>query len=108
MTAAPFISMEDVRKGKHGRLVQATPYQWMDPMDIPARDFIYGAHHPRGYVVIDAATGGAGKTGLNLAESVAMASAKPILGQRIEKPLRVWFWCLEDPYMELVRRIQAI
>jgi hypothetical protein len=108
MTAAPFISMEDVRKGQLHRLVQATPYQWVDPIDIPPRDFIYGPHHPRGYVVVDVATGGAGKTGLNLAESVAMASAKPILGQRIEKPLRVWFWCLEDPYMELVRRIQAI
>jgi hypothetical protein len=108
MTAAPFISMEGVRKGQHRRLVQATPYQWVDPMDIPPRDFLYGAHHPRGYVVVDVATGGAGKTALAIAESVAMATAKPILGQYITRPLRVWFWCLEDPHMELVRRIQAV
>jgi AAA domain len=90
------------------RLIRATPYRWIDEKDIPPRDFLHGSHHPRGYVVVDIATGGAGKTAFNLAEAIAMVAGRNLLGQPPGEKLKVWYWCLEDPLEELTRRIQAI
>jgi hypothetical protein len=89
------------------RLVQAVPYRWVDPKDIPPRQFLYGHHLIRGYVSVDVAGGGVGKTGAKIVETLSMISAKPLLGQIVPERLRVWLWNLEDTLEELTRRIQA-
>jgi AAA domain len=57
-----------------------------------------------------AAPGGTGKSSLVLAEAVAMATGKDLLGVGYtpERKLRVWVWNGEDPIDEAQRRIAAI
>ena len=61
----------------------------------------------RKFITATVAPGGVGKTNLEIAEALAMVSGKPLLGIRPAGQLRVWFWNLEDPHEEIVRRIQA-
>ena len=74
---------------------------------IPKREWVYGRHYIRKYLSVTVAPGGGGKTAITIAEAVAMASGKPILGVETE-PRKVWVWNLEDPLEELQRRIAAI
>ncbi len=88
--------------------VRATPYLWTNPRDIPPRQFLYGRHLVRGFVSATVATGGVGKSSLKIAEALAMVSGRDLLAVGgIKRPLRVWYWNLEDPRDELRRRIQA-
>ena len=61
----------------------------------------------RGFTSATVAPGGVGKTLLEIVETLAMVSGKPLLGVSPPKRLRVWLWNLEDPRQELERRIQA-
>jgi hypothetical protein len=85
----------------------ATPYVWTDPAAIPVREWLYGRHLIRKFVSVTIAPGGVGKSSLLIAEALSMATGKPLLGQRVGAPLRIWLWNLEDPRDELQRRIQA-
>ena len=93
-------------KGKAN--IGATPYRWRDPSTIPPRDWLYGRHYVRRYVTATIAPGGLGKSSLALVEAVAMASGKPLLGQPVRAPFRVWYWNGEDPIDEIERRVAAI
>ena len=86
---------------------RATPYTWTDPAAIPAREWLYGRHLIRKFVSVTVAPGGVGKSSLLIAEALALVTGKPLLGQFVAGPLRVWLWNLEDPRDELQRRIQA-
>lgn len=87
--------------------LQPRPFVLGDVAAIPKREWVYGRHYIRKYLSVTVAPGGAGKTAITIAEAVAMATGKPILGVET-KPRKVWVWNLEDPLEELQRRIAAI
>jgi hypothetical protein len=90
------------------RLIAASPFEWRDPSSIPPREWLYGRHYIRRFLSATVAPGAAGKSSLILAEAVAMASGRPLLGVKVQQPLRVWVWNGEDPIEELQRRVGAI
>lgn len=88
-------------------IITATQYVWTDPESIPRREWLYGRHLIRRFVSATVAPGGVGKSSLVLAETLAMVSGKALLGILPPAALRVWLWNLEDPKVEMTRRIQA-
>lgn len=99
-------SLEQPEKAAEQPAIHAKPYAFVEPSAIPRRDWLYGRHLIRKFVSVTVAPGGVGKSSLVIAEALAMVSGKPLLGIET-KPLRVWYWNLEDPYDELQRRVQA-
>jgi hypothetical protein len=93
---------EDAPKG-----FKATPYSWIDPRTITPRQWVYGHHLIRKFLSVTVSPGGVGKTSKAIGDALAMVSGKPLLGQWVGSPVRVWLWNLEDPRDELERRIQA-
>ena len=85
-----------------------TPFVLPDDASIRPREWVYGRHYIRRFLSVTIAGGGSGKTSVVVAESIAMASQRPILGVEVEAPRRVWLWNLEDPMDEMQRRIAAI
>jgi hypothetical protein len=83
-------------------------FSWRDPSTIPPRRWLYGRHFVRGYVTATVSPGGVGKSSLLLVELVCMATGRDLLGQRVKRPLTVWYYNLEDPLDEIERRIGAI
>ena len=89
-------------------LVTATPYACRDPRTIKPREWVYGRSIQRGHVRAIIAAGGAGKTIFSVAEALAMATGRNLLGQSVPGgPKRVWLWNLEDDMDELARIIEA-
>jgi hypothetical protein len=93
---------------KPALIIKPTPYVWRNPTTLPPRRWLYDKHLIRGFASAKLAPGGLGKTSLSLVEAVAMATGRPLLGPRPARPLRVWYWCGEDPIDELEKRIAAI
>lgn len=83
------------------------PFAWRQPASIPRRQWVYGRHLIRKFISATFAPGGVGKSALVLAEAMAMASGKPVLGIRPRARLRVGYWNGEDPYEETERRAVA-
>lgn len=93
---------------KADALVAATPYTCRDPRTIKPREWVYGRSIQRGHVRAIIAAGGAGKTIFSVAEALAMATGRNLLGQSVPGgPKRVWLWNLEDDMDELARIIEA-
>jgi hypothetical protein len=88
-------------------IIRATPYNWVVPAALPQREWLYGRHFIRRFISADIAPGGLGKSSLVIAETIAMVSGKPLLGDQPAGKLRVWLVNLEDPLDELNRRIAA-
>ena len=88
-------------------LAAPQPFTITDFASIPKREWVYGRHYIRKFLSVTVAGGGTGKTALTMAEAVAMATGRPLLGVETEKR-RVWIWNLEDPLEELHRRLAAI
>ena len=87
--------------------LEPKPFVLGDASKIPPRQWVYGRHFIRKFLSVTVAPGGTGKTAITLAEAVAMATGRAIMG--IETPKRrVWVWNLEDPLEELQRRIAGI
>ena len=80
------------------------PGEWK----IPPRQWLYGQHLIRGFLSLTLAPGGIGKSSLALVEAVAMATGRALLGTAPARPLRVFYWCGEDPKDEILRRLEAI
>ena len=74
---------------------------------IPRRRPIYGGHYIRKYTSLDIAPGGVGKSSLVIAEALAIASGRPLLGFTPDEQVNVQYCNLEDPYEELQRRFIA-
>lgn len=74
---------------------------------IPPRGWIYGYSYIRSFVSVLAASGGAGKTTLYVAEALSIATGKPLLGITPAERTGVWIMNLEDPFDEMERRIGA-
>jgi hypothetical protein len=87
--------------------VVATLYTWKAPESLAPRGWVYGRRLVRKYVTATVAPGGIGKSSLEITETLAMVSGKPLLGIMPPRPLRVWLWNLEDPREETERHIQA-
>ncbi len=83
------------------------PFVWRDPSTMPRRQWVYGRHLIRKFVSATFAPGGVGKSALVLAEAMAMASGKPLLGIQPRERLRVGYWNGEDPFEETERRALA-
>ena len=84
-----------------------TAYEPIDPASIPARRWIYGQHYVRGHVSVLASAGGVGKTSLQIVEALCIGTGKPLLGEAIHEPCKVWIINLEDPLEEMQRRLAA-
>ena len=87
--------------------LEPKPFAIKDFAAIPKREWVYGRHYIRKFLSVTVAGGGTGKTALTMAEAVAMATGRNLLGVETEKR-RVWVWNLEDPLEELHRRLAAI
>jgi hypothetical protein len=87
--------------------LEPSPYTFPNPASIRLRQWIYGDHYIRGFVSATVAPGGLGKSSLTIAEALAMASGKPLLGVKSRGQFRVWLWNGEDPPDEIDRRIAA-
>ncbi len=81
---------------------------WIEPSKIPPREWIYDRHYIRKFISSTVAPGGGGKSTLVLAEAVAMASGKSLLGRPVRAKSKVWYWNGEDPLEEILRRVAAI
>src|SRR6266436_4425042 len=74
---------------------QAKPRQfdpigrYRDAADIPPRRWLYGKHYILGFVSATIADGGMGKTNLSIAEGIALATGRNILGIDVPEPQRV-------------------
>jgi hypothetical protein len=88
--------------------LEATPFTLRDHRTITPRDWVYDEHYIKGFLSATVAPGGGGKTSLELVEAVALASGRNLLGPRVTKKYRVWYWNGEEPLVELERRIAAI
>lgn len=85
-----------------------TPFALGNPAAIPPRRWLYDKHMIGGYPSLTVAPGGLGKSSLLMAEAVAMATGRDLIGAKPPRPLRVWYWCGEDPADEIARRVTAI
>lgn len=84
------------------------PWVPLDALAHPRRDFIYGKHYIRKFASVTVAPGGLGKSSLVLAECIAIATGKPILGISPKQRERVVYFNAEDPREEIERRVLAI
>lgn len=85
----------------------AVPAALPAPESIPPREWLYGTRYVRRFVSVLAAQGGVGKSALALGQAVALASGRPILGERVHHRVPAWVLNLEDPLDELHRRLAA-
>jgi RecA-family ATPase len=89
------------------RSLIATKFVYRDPKLIPPRETLYAGHFMRGFMSLTVGIGGGGKSNLEIVDSLAMMSGKPLLGHCSETPLKVWYINLEDPAVESERRFVA-
>ena len=82
-------------------------FTWIDPSLIPPREWLYGRHMLRQQVSVTVAPGGIGKSSNGIVEALAMVTGRPLTGEWVQGPMRVWLYNLEDPTEELQRRITA-
>lgn len=89
-------------------LIEASPYEWRDPVNIPKRPWIFGRWLLSGTVACVVAPGGVGKSTLLMSMALSLSSGRSFLGKAIfGDPKRVWLWNLEDDMDELSRSLQA-
>lgn len=81
---------------------------WLEPHEIPPRQWIYDKHYIRRFISVTVAPGGAGKTSLSLCEAIAMASGRALIGPTLRQKYRVLYWNGEDPLEEIQRRRAAL
>jgi hypothetical protein len=101
------ILMENLFDSAAAPLIAATPFDFTAARAVGPRESLYGGHYIRQFVSSTIAPSKVGKSSLIIAEALAMASGKPLLGVPPAGPLRVWLWNGEDPFEELQRRIVA-
>ena len=85
----------------------AKPYEFLDPANIPPREWLYGYSLLRKFVSTVVAPGGLGKSSLIAAEALAMVTGKRLFDVWTWPRCRVWLWNLEDDEMSMARTIQA-
>lgn len=83
------------------------PVDEIDPEALPPREWLYGTILQRGHVTVLVAPGGTGKTQASMAMGLDVASGRGLLGYHIFCRVPVWLLSLEDPALEMQRRIAA-
>src|SRR5262245_8429320 len=83
-------------------------FVWRDGATVPKREFLYGHCYARGFVSATVADGGVGKSLLRIAEFLAMATGRNLVGIMPTERTRVLYWNGDDPYVEVERRIHAV
>lgn len=73
----------------------------------PARDWLLGNTFCRGFLSSIVAEGGTGKSALRMAQALALATGRPITGEKVWAQTRVLYISLEDDEAELRRRLLA-
>jgi hypothetical protein len=76
--------------------------------NLRARDPIYGGHYWRGYVGATISLGGQGKSSLVIAECLAIATGRDLLGIIPNERVPVFYFNGEDPLAEVDLRVAAI
>ena len=89
-------------------LIKATPFVFREPRLIPPRQLLYGRHLIRRFISCTVSPGGLGKSSLALVDAIAMVTGRNLIGDKPARTLRVWYWNLEDPFVEIERKIAAI
>lgn len=74
---------------------------------IPPRERVYGHFLYRKFISAIGAPGGAGKTAYATAIAFAIATWRNLLGEKVHESGAVWIYNLEDPRVELLRRVKA-
>jgi AAA domain len=87
--------------------INVAPYVPPQEKDLAPWDWLYGTHLLRRHVSGTAATGGAGKSNLNIAEALAMATGRHLLGHTVPRPLRILLINMEDDSNTMDKRIAA-
>ena len=85
-----------------------TSWAVLDARSLPPRQFLYGNHYIRQFASVTVAPGGLGKSTLVLAECIAMATGRAILGIKPASMCKVVYFNAEDPRDEIDRRVLAI
>ena len=88
-------------------VIHATPFAWIDPANIPLREWLYYPHYIRKFASLTVAHSKIGKSAKVIVELLAMVVNKALLGVQPQSKSRVWYWNGEDPLDELQRRIMA-
>lgn len=95
-------------EGMVSSVINATPFSWPAPADIPRRQWLYGKQLLRGTLAQIIAPGATGKSAYSVGVALSLASGQPLLGKPIPGgPQRVWLWNLEDSKDELNRAFIA-
>ena len=86
----------------------ATPLNADELNDIPPRELVYGHFLFKKFISAIGAQGGAGKTAYACVVAAAVASGRDLLDETVHESGAVWIYNLEDPRVELLRRIKAV
>jgi hypothetical protein len=78
-----------------------------DNAPIPPRGWLLGNTFCRKFLSSLLGGGGSGKTAVRIAQTLAMATKRPLTGEHVFVRCRVLFVCLEDNIDELRRRVRA-
>jgi hypothetical protein len=87
--------------------INVEPHSFPEERTLERDDWLYGKHLLRGTVSGTAAFGGTGKSAKAIAEALAMASGRALLGVVPPRPLRVLLINLEDDRVRMNKRIAA-
>lgn len=98
--------LRQMTSGEEGHRITATPFVLPDPTKIPRRAYLLGKWLQRGEISSIIAPGGTGKTTLEIAMALSIASGRDIFHKGLpEGSARVWLWNLEDDREELNRQM---
>jgi hypothetical protein len=87
--------------------IVARPFVWRDPKTIRVRQWLYGQHLIREFGSADIAPPGVGKSTMQVAMALAIATGRDLLGEEVHESVPVWLLNLEDPLEETERRVTA-
>jgi hypothetical protein len=73
----------------------------------PTRDWLLGTTFCRGFLSSLVAEGGTGKSALRMTQALALATGRPLTGEKVWAQTRVLYISLEDDAAELRRRLRA-
>lgn len=88
-------------------LTWPTPLNDFDEMSLPRREWVYGYDLVRGYLSVDAAPPGLGKSSNAVVEALCICTGRALLGVEVKERCRVWIVNLEDPRAEVHMRVLA-
>jgi hypothetical protein len=85
--------------------IVAKPFVWKDPRTLPRRNPILGKFWP-GFLSATVGAGAIGKSSRIVVDALEIASGHSLFHPS-RPPQNVWLWNLEDPLIEMEKRIEA-